>query len=49
MWQWSCLIAVTVLYVGQACALAYYRDWPNTMIFSGYAFANVGLIWTLHG
>lgn len=36
---------VTALYAGQAVVLASGRDWPNMLIFSGYALANLGLIW----
>ena len=41
------LIVVTVLYVGQAAILAYRQDWAATVVFVGYAFANVGFLWKL--
>lgn len=41
------LVVVTVLYAGQACAYVWTKDYPQAVILSGYAFANIGLIMTL--
>jgi hypothetical protein len=36
---------VTVLYIGAAVAYASSRDWPQVIVFIGYAIANVGVVW----
>jgi hypothetical protein len=35
---------VTAAYVGVAINEAWRRNWPDSTIFAGYAFANFGLI-----
>ena len=31
-------------YLAEACVCAWQRDWPMVIVYSGYAFANVGLL-----
>lgn len=40
---------VTVLYASAAVAYASDRQWPNVIIFVGYAIANIGVIWMAVG
>jgi uncharacterized MnhB-related membrane protein len=40
---------VTVLYVGQAIVSIWYGQYAHTIIFTGYAAANIGLIWAMKG
>lgn len=36
---------VTVCYVGVAISEAFKGNYPMSIVFVGYSFANVGLIW----
>jgi hypothetical protein len=38
---------VTVIYVGQAILMWRDGNFPNVIVFGGYAAANVGLIWAI--
>jgi hypothetical protein len=40
---------VTALYVGQAIVSLWYSQYSYTIIFAGYAAANIGLIWAMKG
>lgn len=40
---------VTLLYIGAAIAYAHDRQWPNVIVFVGYAIANIGVIWMAVG
>lgn len=39
------VIVVTVLYAAAAVAYGLGRHWQSMIIFTGYAIANVGVIW----
>jgi hypothetical protein len=43
------VIAVTIAYVLTAIDLAMRKDWGHAVMFAGYAWANVGLIWAIQG
>jgi hypothetical protein len=38
------VILVTLLYVGTAIDQALKKDWGTAIMFTGYAFANLGLL-----
>lgn len=46
-WKLGLVSVVTVLYMAQAVILFVTGDRPQSLIFGGYALANVGLIWSL--
>ena len=46
-WQTVCLWIATALYVGQAGVLAYSGKFGFAATFTGYALANLGLIWAI--
>lgn len=41
------LWTVTVLYIGQGIVSGWHGNIGFTMVFFGYAFANIGLIWAM--
>lgn len=43
------VVVVTVLYVGAAIAYGLTRNWASVIVFSGYAIANIGVIWMTIG
>ena len=38
------VVVPTVCYAGAACVYAWNRDWPLAVVYSGYMWANLGLI-----
>lgn len=46
MKTWPVMLA-TVLYACQTSILLWTRDWAGAITFTGYALANIGLIWSL--
>lgn len=38
---------VTALYAGQSIVYLWSGSFPQAIMLSGYAFANVGLIWSI--
>lgn len=44
MTLWLILIP-TLCYALAACLYAWHRNWPLVIVYSGYAWANVGLLW----
>lgn len=43
---WPVMLA-TLLYVAQTIILLWTRDWGGVITFTGYAAANIGIIWSL--
>lgn len=41
---WFVLVP-TLCYAGAMAAYLYQRDWAMAVVYSGYAWANVGLLW----
>lgn len=39
------LLIPTLAYVLAAMAYSFQGNWPLTIVYSGYAWANLGLIW----
>lgn len=39
------VVAVTIAYVGSAIDMGMRGQWPFAIVFAGYAFANVGMLW----
>ncbi len=40
------MIVVTILYAGQCGAYLWSKDYPQAVVLGGYAFANIGFIWS---
>lgn len=38
------IVIPTACYAGAACVYAWNRDWPLAVVYTGYAFANCGLM-----
>jgi hypothetical protein len=39
------IIVPTVCYALAACMYGWQKNWPMVVVYSGYAFANCGLLW----
>jgi len=39
------IIVPTLAYLGAAGMYAYQKNWPLAITYSGYAWANMGLLW----
>jgi hypothetical protein len=44
-WSAWLLIVPTACYTGAAGVYAFNRNWPMVIVYSGYAWANCGLLW----
>lgn len=42
------ILIVTVLYLATCCDLWWKRDLPHSLVYLGYAAANVGWLWYLY-
>lgn len=43
-WPFFLILAPTLCYVGAAIAFVLARNWPQVVIFCGYALANCGFL-----
>lgn len=46
-WKLALIVIVTIIYGAEAVILFFTGDRPSSIIFAGYMFANIGLIWEL--
>jgi hypothetical protein len=44
-WSFWLILAPTLCYAAAATVYAVQRNWPMVIVYSGYAWANVGLLW----
>ena len=44
-WSFWLILIPTLCYSGTAVAYGMQKNWPMVIVYSGYAWANVGLLW----
>jgi hypothetical protein len=44
-WSFWLILVPTLCYSAAATVYGFQRNWPMVIVYSGYAWANVGLLW----